>query len=374
MFDYIDGAAEDEVTLRRSIAGFADYEFVPRVLRDVSLIDTSTTLLGKPISFPFVVAPTGFTRIAHSQGELAVAQASERTGIPYCLSTMGTRSIEEVAQVNHASKWFQVYVWKDRGLVRELLERSAAAGYEAICITVDLARLGRRERDIRRGFTLPPKIGLDTIFDTVRRPSWTVDFLRGGPIVFANLTTRHKRSEAGADTSYSSAAGTEAVDLARFVAAQLDSSLNWDDIAWFREIWKGPIVIKGIQCTDDARIAAELGDRRCGLIQPRRPPTRRLASADKAAAASGRSTARRHRADPRRRRTKRVRHHQGVGPGSHHHYGRASRFLRTRCGRSRRCRDSLRVPALRTGTVDGSVRVDQHRRHRARDDRVHSLM
>ncbi len=259
MFDYIDGAAEDEVTLRRSIAGFADYEFVPRVLRDVSLIDTSTTLLGKPISFPFVVAPTGFTRIAHSQGELAVAQASERTGIPYCLSTMGTRSIEEVAQVNHASKWFQVYVWKDRGLVRELLERSAAAGYEAICITVDLARLGRRERDIRRGFTLPPKIGLDTIFDTVRRPSWTVDFLRGGPIVFANLTTRHKRSEAGADTSYSSAAGTEAVDLARFVAAQLDSSLNWDDIAWFREIWKGPIVIKGIQCTDDARIAAELG-------------------------------------------------------------------------------------------------------------------
>ena len=145
VFDYIDGGAEDERSLARSMSAFADIEFVPRVLRDVSTVDTSTTLLGRPLAFPFVLAPTGFTRIADAQGELAVARAAGRADLPYTLSTLGTRSIEEVAAVHPGRNWFQVYVWKDRGLVEEMVRRAEAAGYEAIVPTVDLATFGRRE-------------------------------------------------------------------------------------------------------------------------------------------------------------------------------------------------------------------------------------
>lgn len=251
VFDYIDGAAEDERTLARNAAAYADYEFVPRVLRDVSSIDTSTILFGNQIAFPFVFAPTGFSRIAHSQGELAVARAAQRAGVPYTLSTMGTRSIEEVAEVSSASKWFQVYVWKDRGLVTEMIDRAAASGYETLCITVDLAVFGRRERDVRRGFTLPPTVGLDTIVDAIRRPSWTADFLRGGPIRFASMATRDADGELRDPA--------EAVTLAEFTTAQLDASLSWSDLEQFRDQWNGPIVIKGIQSVADARIAADLG-------------------------------------------------------------------------------------------------------------------
>jgi L-lactate dehydrogenase (cytochrome) len=151
--------------MRRNAAAFRNVQFRPRVLRDVSTVDTSTTLLGRPLAYPLVLAPTGFTRMVNPQGELAVARAAARADLPYTLSTMATRSIEEVAAVSTGRKWFQVYVWRDRGLVKEMLERAAAAGYEAIVITVDVAVLGRRERDVRRGFTLPPKIGLDTIID-----------------------------------------------------------------------------------------------------------------------------------------------------------------------------------------------------------------
>ena len=250
VFDYIDGAAEDERSLARSMSAFTDLEFVPRVLRDVSVIDTSTTLLGKPLAFPFVLAPTGFTRIAHSEGELAVARAAAQAGLPYTLSTLGTRSIEEVAEVNPGRNWFQVYVWKDRGLVEEMVRRAAAAGYEAIVPTVDLATFGRRERDVRRGFELPPKIGFDTVIDGIRNPGWTWDFLRGGPIRFANVT---------ASDDSGSRDGTDAINLAAYANEQLDPSLSWDDIEWFRSIWDGPIVVKGIQCVADARIAADLG-------------------------------------------------------------------------------------------------------------------
>ncbi len=250
VFDYIDGAAEDERTLARSMSAFADHEFVPRVLRDVSNVELSSTLLGKPLAFPFVLAPTGFTRIAHSEGELAAARAAARAELPYSLSTLGTRSIEEVAAVHPGRKWFQVYVWRDRGLVKEMVTRAAEAGYEAIMPTVDLATFGRRERDVRRGFELPPKIGLDTIVDGVRKPGWTLDFLRGGPIRFANVAT----AESGGTRD-----GTDAINLAAYANEQLDPSLSWDDIEWFRNFWKGPIIVKGIQSVDDARIAADLG-------------------------------------------------------------------------------------------------------------------
>ena len=153
VFDYIDGAAENELTWLRNMAAFQRLEFRPRILRKVADIRTETTLLGEPLPFPLVLAPTGFTRIADPQGELAVARAAARAELPYTLSTLSTRSIEEVASVSQGRRWFQVYVWRDRGLVREMLERASATSYEAIVITVDTPVLGRRERDVRRGFT-----------------------------------------------------------------------------------------------------------------------------------------------------------------------------------------------------------------------------
>lgn len=248
VFDYIDGAAEDEAALERSIRVFDDVLFRPRVLRDMSEVDTTSTLLGKKIGMPFALSPTGFTRIADPEGELAVARVAAQRNLPYSLSTLGTRSIEEVAAVSDGPKWFQVYVWKDRGLVKEMINRADDAGYEAIIITVDFATLGRRERDIRRGFTLPPKLGLDTIIDGVMHPKWTLDFARSEPIRFANVT--------GTGTNRD---GTDAVALGPYVAEQLDPSLSWDDIAIFRDIWPGPIVMKGIQDVNDAVIAADLG-------------------------------------------------------------------------------------------------------------------
>jgi len=247
VFDYIDGAAEDERALRRNSEAFARFGLAPRVLRDVSAIDTTTDLFGRTLPLPLVLSPTGFSRIADPQGELAVARAAERAGLPYTLSTMGTRSIEEVRSVSGGDLWFQVYVWRDRGLVLEMLERAAAAGYSTIAVTVDTAVLGRRERDVRRGFTLPPKIGLDTIVDGIRNPSWTWSFVRSEPIRFANVRS-------GADDG-----SNTAVNLSQYINSQFDPSLSWDDIDWFRSHWNGKVVVKGIQSVDDARIAVEHG-------------------------------------------------------------------------------------------------------------------
>jgi L-lactate dehydrogenase (cytochrome) len=210
-------------------------------------IDIRSTLLGKPLAFPLVLAPTGFTRIADPAGELAVARSAARADLPYALSTLGTRSIEEVAAVSSSRLWFQVYVWRDRGLVADLVQRAATSGYEALCLTVDTAVLGRRERDARRGFTLPPKLGLSTIFDGIVHPGWTWQFLTHEPIVFANVVGR----EVGD--------GAEAVSLAEYVGSQFDPGLSWKDVEWLRSQWSGPIVLKGIQTVADAIIAADEG-------------------------------------------------------------------------------------------------------------------
>jgi L-lactate dehydrogenase (cytochrome) len=247
VFDYIDGGAEDERTLAANSDAFARITFRPRVLRDVGSVDPSTTLLGRPLPLPLVLAPTGFTRIADPQGELAVARAAARAGLPYTLSTMGTRSIEEVAAVRGGPKWFQVYVWRDRGLVKEMIDRAAGAGYEALVLTVDTAVLGRRERDVRRGFSLPPKIGLDTVLDGVVHPGWTWNFLRAEPIRFATVSGQTVGD------------GTTAVSLAEYVSAQFDPTLSWRDVDWMRSVWPGPLVLKGIQTVADALLAADAG-------------------------------------------------------------------------------------------------------------------
>jgi len=253
IFDYIDGAADDERTMSRNAAAFAEIEFCPNVLRDVSQIDTSTTLLGRRIPVPLVLAPTGYTRITHSDGELSVARAAARAGVPYSLSTMGTRSIEEVAAVSDGPKWFQVYMWKDRGLVKELVERSAAAGYEALWLTVDTAVLGNRERDARRGFTIPPKVGPGTILDGIVHPAWTWDLITHEPMDFANV--RHV------------AATQEGSNMGRgsYVMSNWDQRMSWDHVEWLQGVWSGPIVLKGIQTVADAERAIAAGVQGIGL-------------------------------------------------------------------------------------------------------------
>ena len=193
VFDYIDGGAESEASLAANSAAFAKIGFRPRVLRDVSRLDPSTTLLGRSLPIPLVLAPTGFTRIADPDGELAVARVAAGAGLPYTLSTLSTRSIEEVAAVSQGPKWFQVYMWRDRALVESLITRAASAGYEAIVLTVDTAVFGKRERDVRRGFTLPPQIGPGTLVDGMLHPGWTWSFVRSEPIKFANVSGRVRR-------------------------------------------------------------------------------------------------------------------------------------------------------------------------------------
>jgi L-lactate dehydrogenase (cytochrome) len=247
VFDYIDGAAEDERTLAANSDAFARVTYRPRVLRGVSRIDTATTLLGKPLAYPLVLAPTGFTRIADPQGELAVARAAARAGVPYTLSTLGTRSMEEVAAVSDGRKWFQLYMFRDRGLVAEMLARADAAGFETLVFTVDLTVHGRRERDVRHGFTLPPQLGLDTLIDGALHPAWTWAFARAEPIRFANV------EEKGVGD------GSTPVDLADYIREEMDGAISWADIDWLRGVWPGSIVVKGIQTVDDAVRAADAG-------------------------------------------------------------------------------------------------------------------
>jgi len=243
VFGYVDGGAEDELTLARNVGGFAALEFRPRVLRDVGKVDTSCSLFGRALPLPLMLAPTGFTRIVAPDGELAVARAAAAEDLPYTLSTMSTRSIEEVAAVSDGPKWFQVYVWRDRGLVKDMLQRAASSGYEGIMITVDTAVLGRRERDVRVGFTMPPQLGPGTLIDGALHPAWTWAFARSEPITFATIAGH----------------GGDAISLSGFVTEQFDPSLSWADIEWFRDNWSGPIMVKGIQTVDDAQLAVEHG-------------------------------------------------------------------------------------------------------------------
>jgi L-lactate dehydrogenase (cytochrome) len=247
VFDYIDGAAEDERSARANIDAFSKLEFRPRVLRGLENVDTSTALLGHRIALPLVLAPTGFTRIADPQGELAVARAAARAGIPYTLSTLGTRSIEQVAAVSGGHLWFQVYVWRDRGLVRELVGRAQAARYEALVLTADTPVLGRRERDLRRGFSVPPSLGPATVVDGLVHPGWTWSFLRSEPIRFENVV------------GSSVGDGSDPITLAEYSMRQFDRSLGWNDVEWLRSTWTGPLVLKGIQTVEDAIIAADAG-------------------------------------------------------------------------------------------------------------------
>jgi len=247
VFDYFDGAAETEWSMANNSAAFDHVHLEPQVLVDVSKVDMSTSVMGQRLAQPYAFAPTGFTRIACSAGELAAARVAAKHGIPYTLSTLGTRSIEEVAAVSNGPLWYQLYVWKDRGLSRELVQRAKAAGYKAIMVTVDTAVFGRRDRDVRRGFSLPPKIGLDTFIDGIRHPRWTLDFITHEPITFSAVEGR------------SDVDGSTAITLSDFVNSQFYASLSWRDLDWVRSESGLPIMLKGIQSVADAKRARDEG-------------------------------------------------------------------------------------------------------------------
>jgi L-lactate dehydrogenase (cytochrome) len=241
VFDYTDGAAEREISLRRARNAFARVEFHPQALRDVSDPDTSTTVLGRRWALPFALAPTGFTRMMHHEGELAAARAAQRASVTFSLSTMGTASIEEVAAAApDADKWFQLYVWKDRAAGKDLLERARAAGYEALLLTVDTPVGGARMRDVRNGLTVPPALTPATVLDAAIHPIWWFNLLTTEPLSFASLNEWH---------------GT----VAALVNTMFDPTVTFADIEWLRAAWSGPLLLKGIQTVADARAAVDHG-------------------------------------------------------------------------------------------------------------------
>lgn len=241
VFDYTDGAAGDERTLARMRESYDRVEFRPTVLRDVSSVDPSTTILGRRSELPLVFAPTGFTRMMHTEGEPAVGRVAARTGIPYALSTMGTTSIERlVAEASDTRLWFQLYLWRDREAGRDFVVRAAEAGYEALVLTVDTPVAGPRLRDVRNGLTIPPSITLKTFLDGATRPAWWFDLLTTEPLEFASLTHFE---------------GT----VADLIARMFDPAATLADVEWLRQVWKGPLVVKGIQSGDDAKAVVDAG-------------------------------------------------------------------------------------------------------------------
>jgi L-lactate dehydrogenase (cytochrome) len=241
VFDYVDGAAETETSLRRSRDAYARVEFVPSVLRDVATVDISTTILGRPSAMPVVFAPTGFTRLMHHDGEPAVARVANRLGIPYALSTLGTTSPEDVAAAApDADRWFQLYLWNDRDAGVDLVRRARAAGFTTLVLTVDTPVAGARLRDIRNGFTIPPTLSARTLVDIALHPGWWFNKLTTEPLRFA---------------VFSETDGT----VADLINRVFDPTITIADLGWLRDEWKGPIVIKGIQTVEDAQAVVEAG-------------------------------------------------------------------------------------------------------------------
>ena len=246
VFDYMDGAAEDEVTLYRNQADFGRYELLPRFLVDVENVDLSTRVLGADIDVPFILAPTGMSRLFHHDGERAVARAAQKAGTMYSLSSVATTSIEDIAGVSDGAKMLQLYVWRDRGILKDFIQRAKASGYTALCLTVDLPLAGQRERDLKNGFTVPPQIRLSNIIDTMLRPDWLWGFL-----THPRMTLENVRGHA--------IAAENLFSVIDYTTAQFDPSLTWEDMAWMIQEWGGPFAIKGILSADDARRAADTG-------------------------------------------------------------------------------------------------------------------
>jgi L-lactate dehydrogenase (cytochrome) len=240
-FDYTDGGSDTESSLTRTRTAYEKLEFQPKILLNVKDVDISVNMLGKNASMPIGIAPTGFTRMMQTEGEYAGACAASDAGIPYTLSTMGTRSIEDVAKAApNGRNWFQLYIWKDRDRSMALVDRAKAAGFDTLVLTVDVPVAGARLRDIRNGMTIPPSLTLRTILNAIPRPAWWINFLTTDPLKFASLDSWN---------------GT----VAELLDSMFDPTITYEDLKWIRGQWQGNLVVKGIQNVDDAVRSIEAG-------------------------------------------------------------------------------------------------------------------
>ena len=247
LFHYIDGGADDERTLRANTLAFDQYPLVPRILRDVTHTDLRTRVLGCDVALPLLLAPTGMSRFFHYQGELAVARAAATFGTLYSLSTVSTTTIEDVARATSGPKLFQLYVLRDPGINDELIDRCKAAGFNALCLTVDTVVQGNRERDLRTGMTVPPALTAQSFASFFARPQWCYRFLTSPRLQMANVA--HRIAEGS----------TQVSSLASYINGQFDRALNWAAAERIRARWQGPFAIKGVLCAEDARRAADIG-------------------------------------------------------------------------------------------------------------------
>jgi L-lactate dehydrogenase (cytochrome) len=245
-FDYADGGSYTESTLRANRADLEAIRLRQRVMVDVSKRSLETNILGQPAAAPIVLAPVGLTGMQHGDGEILAAQAAQEAGVPYTLSTMSICSIEDVAAATAKPFWFQLYVMRDRGFAKAMLERAQAVKCSALVLTVDLQVLGQRHRDLKNGMTVPPEIRLDNIIDMASKPAWAMSILRGKRKTFGNLAGHVK----GMD---------DVTSLAEWTNSQFDPALNWNDVAWIKSHWPGKLIVKGILDVEDARIVADLG-------------------------------------------------------------------------------------------------------------------
>jgi L-lactate dehydrogenase (cytochrome) len=247
VFDFVEGGAGDERTVARNRAAFERLLFQPRVLVDVSKREQATVVLGERVKTPVLVSPTGMAGLCWPRGEVAAARAAHELGTIYTLSTHSSCSIEEVAAEAPGPLWFQLYVWQNRELTRSFVDRARVAGYRALVLTVDVPVISRRERDLRNGFTVPPRLTVRNVADTLRRVGWMRRVLLGPRLTLANLV--------GA----TGAPRTDIVTLAGVAQRQVDPSMTWADLAWFRSLWSGPLLLKGVLTATEARRAAEHG-------------------------------------------------------------------------------------------------------------------
>ncbi|MBV9803011.1 MAG: alpha-hydroxy-acid oxidizing protein [Solirubrobacterales bacterium] len=250
VFDYVDGGAWDELTAARNQADLRRLAVLPHALTGASDIDLSTSLLGQPVTVPLMGAPTGMTGIVHHDGEVALARAVHGAGGLHVLSSVGSRTVEEVAGASPGPMWLQLYVSRDRGYVRELLGRARRAGYLALVVTVDVQRAGARERDRRNRFSLPPRVSARALAQGVVRPRWSMDFIR-----------RPRFLSEGARQARAVDSGAGQPSLTSIINSQFDPGLTWSDIGWVQEQWEGPVVLKGVLRAEDAQQAARLGVR-----------------------------------------------------------------------------------------------------------------
>ena len=240
-FDYTDGSAESETSLERARQAYRDIEFIPSILKDVSTADLTRTTLGNTFAMPFGIAPTGFTRMMQTEGEIAGARAAEKFGIPYTLSTLGTSTIDSVVEAApEGANWFQLYMWKDREGSMALVERAKKAGVKTLMLTVDVPVAGQRTRDYYNGLTVPPRLTAGTIINAIPRPAWWMNFLTTPPIEFASM--KNWKGTVGELLDY-----------------MFDPTMTWEDLKWIREQWDGNLIVKGIQNLEDGKKAAKLG-------------------------------------------------------------------------------------------------------------------